>query len=299
MQSQALRHACDELNRLLPFRTATIILFVLALLSNSPAQASPYSDLFTTTIPEHLGLTTCSSGYGSDSYDTTYEGFEFEQSVTRFLGLVGHVSAYQIYRGDGFNTPFPFTDTDQFGRVCNGGKMSDLISRSTVRHLSTELSCMPGPALNRGTVRNFGRFEGGVDLMPFQNTSIVILGGKDVGDSETPLIDGEFSSWILFHSPHPINLSFNVTCYFRSNTRNSSRIDLRTLAFSTGKLMLLVGAGGAIWGGGGSDLQGQAGPDIGVFLNTWLTTIDLQIGYGGNPHTYGLISVSKQFGWDE
>ena len=266
MQPQALRQACDELNRLLPFRTATITLFVLALLSNTTAQASPYSDLFTTTIPEHLSLTISSSGYGSDAYDTTYEGFELEQSVTRFVGLVGRVSAYQIYHGDGFNTPFPFGDTDLFAR---------------------------------GTPRNFGRFEGGIDLMPFQGTSIVIMGGKDVGDSEISLIDGEFSSWILFHSAHPINLSSNVVCYFQSNTRNTSRIDLRTVAFATGKLMLLIGAGGAIWGGGGSDLQGQAGPDIGVFLNTWRTEIDLQIGYGGNPHTYGLISVAKHFGWDE
>jgi hypothetical protein len=266
VHSQYYGPACGRLKRPLPVRMTTITLFVLTLLSNTAAQASSYSDWFTISRPEHLSLTIFSLGYGSDSYDTTHEGFEFEQSVNRFLGLVGRVSAYQIYHGDGFDTPFPFGGTN---------------------------------LLARGTPRNFGRFEGGIDLMPFQNTSIVILGGKDVGDSETPLIDGELSSWILFHSPHPINLSFNVTYYVRSNTRNSSMIDLRTVAFSTGKLMLLIGAGGAIWGGGGSDLQGQAGPDIGVFLNAWLTRIDLQIGYGGNPHTYGLISIAKHFGWDE
>jgi hypothetical protein len=183
-----------------------------------------------------------------------------------WVGLVGRVSAYQIYRGDGYDTPFPFKDIDVFAR---------------------------------GTPRNFGRFEGGIDLLPFQGTSITILGGRDVGDSRTSLIDGEFSSWILFHSPHPINFQFSLTAYLQGETRNSSRIDLRTIAFSNGKFMLLLGAGGAIWGGGGEDLQGQAGPDISVFLNAWLTQVDLQIGYGGAPHTYGLISISKHFGWDE
>jgi hypothetical protein len=236
------------------------------LLESTTSQAANYSDLFTIARPGHLSLTVSGEGYGSDAFDSTYEGFEFEQSTNRFLGLIARISIYQVYHGDGFNTPFPFGDTDKFAR---------------------------------GTPRNFGRFEGGIDLLPFQGTNIAILAGRDVGDSRTPMIEGDFSTWIRLHSPHPINFSSNLVCYFQHETRNTSRLDLRTIAFSTGRLMLILGAGGAIWGGGGSDLQGQAGPDIGVFLNTWRTNVDLQIGYGGNPHTYGLISISKHFGWDE
>src|SRR5437588_1431395 len=99
-----------------PLQTTTIALFVLTLLRSTAAQASTYSDLLTITRPGHLSLTISSSGYGSDSYDTTYEGFELEQSATRFLGLIARVSAYQIYHGDGFNTPFPFGATDRFAR---------------------------------------------------------------------------------------------------------------------------------------------------------------------------------------
>jgi len=256
----------SKLKWLKPCWTVTIALFIFTLLSTTAARASLYSDFLTVSEPPHLSLTIFTSGYGSDSYDMTQEGFEFEQSLTRFVGLVGRVSAYQSYRGDGYNSPFPFSDTDVFAR---------------------------------GNPRNFGLFEGGLDLTPIEGTSVKIMGGRAVGDSNTPLIDGELSTWILFHSLHPINFSSTVTTYQEAETRNFSTMDLRTVAYSNGRLMLLAGAGGAIWGGGGSDLQGQAGPDIGVFVNTWDAEIDVQIGYGGNPHTYGLVTVSKQFGWDE
>jgi hypothetical protein len=73
------------------------------------------------------------------------------------------------------------------------------------------------------------------------------------------------------------------------------------ITLSTDELMLLAGVGGAIWGGGpeGHILHGQTGPDIGAFLRRWHASIDLQIGYGGDQHTYGLLSISRTFGWDE
>jgi hypothetical protein len=240
------------------------IIFALTLLvitCGADALAFPYLDFFDPLSPEHLNLTLFSSGYAADAYQRTVEGFELEQSLTRYVGVVGRASAYQVYHGDGFDTPF--------------------------------VSSRPG-------VRNFGRFEGGLDLIPLQGTSLVVFGGEDLGSSSGPVIDGRFSSWILFHSLHPINLSLNGSHYYH-NGRSGGRVDLQMVTFSTEKLTLLTGVGGSIWGGGPdkSILHGQGGPDIGAFLRPWHTRMDLQFGYGGDQHTYGLLSVSRTFGWDE
>jgi hypothetical protein len=42
----------------------------------------------------------------------------------------------------------------------------------------------------------------------------------------------------------------------------------------------------------------EFGPDLGLFLRQWQTSLDLQAGYGNN-HGYGTIAVSHHFGWDE
>jgi hypothetical protein len=155
---------------------ATLAIFRV-LSSTAAAEVLPLSDFFKLATPGHLSLTVFTTGYGSDAYAKTDEGFEFEQSVTRYVGLVGRASSYQVYYGDGYDTPFI------------------------------------GP---KAGVRNFGRLEGGIDLIPFQGTSLIVFGGEDVGSSHGPVVDGRFSSWILFHSLHPINLSFDAAHYYHN-----------------------------------------------------------------------------------
>jgi hypothetical protein len=220
-------------------------------------------------------VTLSATGYASDQYQKTNEGFEFEQSVTRYVGLVGRATAYQVYSGDGYDTPFKN---------------------------------------NKPGVRNFGRFEGGIDLIPFQGTNLVVFGGGDVGSSQGAVVDGRFSTWILLHTLKPINLSFDGAHYYH-NGLSGGRVDLQMVTLSTDQMAVLAGVGGAIWGGGPEQsngqqsingpptprniLHGQCGPDISAFVMPLHVRIDLQIGYGGDQHTYGLLSISRTFGWDE
>lgn len=217
------------------------------------------SDLLKLENPGHLSLTVFGSGFGSDAYASTHAGFQLEQSVTRYLGLVGRVTAFQVYRGEGYNSPF---------------------------------STQPGG------VRTFERFQGGIDLTPLQGISLTILGGHDVGNNNAPVVEGDFSGWLFLHSRHPIDFSFSSTHFF-SNDVTSNLIDVRRVMYSTGRWLLLAGGGGAIWGGGTEGKpNGQGGPDLGLFLREWHTSFDLQSGYGSS-HLYGLLSISTSFGWDE
>ncbi len=235
------------------------MMFVLSFVGASTA-ACAVSDFLQLTSPGHLSLTLFASGYGSDKYGTTHEGFELEQSVTNQVSLVARAVAYSVYQGTGFDSPL-----------------------------------LPA---SRSSTRDFGRFQGGLDLAPLPDISLVILGGEDVGDSHAPVVEGDFSSWIVPHSLHPLNFSFSANHYYE-NEVTSSRIDLRAIVLSTAEVMLLAGAGGAIWGGGSvGNAKGQGGPDLGVFLRRWHASIDLQAGYGSS-HTYGLVSFSRRIGWDE
>ena len=88
-----------------------------------------------------------------------------------------------------------------------------------------------------------------------------------------------FFSWLRPHNLHPINFSFS-SAHFYKNEVTSSRIDMRAIVLSTAELMLLVGAGGAIWGGGSvADAKGP-GPDIGNFRAAMHANINVQVGYG-------------------
>jgi hypothetical protein len=234
-------------------------IFALAAVGG-PAPACADSGFFDLTNPKRLSLALFVSGYGSDKYGTTHEGFELEQSVTNQVGLVARASAYHIYQGTGFDSPL-----------------------------------LPA---SRSSTRNFGRFQGGIDISPLPGVSLVLLGGEDVGDSHAPMVEGDFSSWILPHSFHPINFSFSGS-HFYENEVTSGRIDVRAIMLSTAEVMLLGGVGGAIWGGGSvGNAKGQGGPDIGIFVRRWHTSIDLQVGYGSS-HAYGLVNFSRQFHWDE
>ena len=125
-----------------------------------------------------------------------------------------------------------------------------------------------------------------------------MLGGKDVGDSHSTVIEGSVSSWFLTRSAHPISFSIESSHYYENNVSNGV-IDLRTVAASTGQFMLLAGTGCIIWGGGtakGPKLD--MGPDLGVFVRSLRVRIDLQTGYGSS-HAYGFVTFSRHFDWDE
>src|ERR1700730_7658114 len=87
-----------------PLRSlAAVILAVIRL--NAHRQAHADGNFFDLANPGHLSLTLFASGYGSNKYGTTHGGFELEQSVTSYVGVVGRASAYQIYQGTGFDNP--------------------------------------------------------------------------------------------------------------------------------------------------------------------------------------------------
>lgn len=241
------------------FQVVLAATFALAAVAGSaPAYAD--SGFFHLMSPEQLSLALFVNGYGSDKYGTTHEGFELEQSVATHLGLVARASAYQVYQGTGFDSPL-----------------------------------LPA---SRSSTRNFGRFQGGIDITPLPGVSLTLLGGEDIGDSHAPVVEGDFSSWILPHSLHPINFSFSGSHYYE-NEVTSGRIDLRAILLSTAQVMLLGGLGGAIWGGGSvGNAKGQGGPDVSIFVRRWHASIDLQAGYGSS-HTYGLVNFSRQLHWDE
>jgi hypothetical protein len=305
----------DQQRRLFLWTTA-ITCLLLTLLVATAGRASPYSDFFTLSEPETFSLTSFSSGFGSEFYDRTEEGFEFEQSLTRFVGLVGRVSAYQIYFGAGFDTPFPFAETATESCV-NTSTRSPTHPTPPLCEGEEQRLTMTKPITSLGTVRNFGLFEGGIVLTPdltffqknIQNTNIVVMAGRTVGDSDTLVIDVAFSTLFQYYTPNPIEFGSSMTAYLTGETINTSRMDLRRVMYSGNMLMLLMGAGGEVWGGGGLAVEGEAGPDISVVLNSsWRTRIDLQIGYVGNisehenvkDRIYGLINVSLPLGnWEE
>jgi hypothetical protein len=224
------------------------------------AAAQDLTQFFTSPNPPHVSLRLFASGYGAEKYGTAHEGLEFGQAITGACNLIGRISAYQVYQGTGFDSP-----------------------------LTPSAHSSP---------RNFGRFEGGLSLVPFPGASFTMLGGEDLGDSHAPMFENDFSSWLWLHTPHPINFSYSTNHYYENGVTNGL-IDVRTVALSTSQMILLLGAGGAIWGGGTvGQAKGQGGPDVGIFLREWRTSIDLQSGYGSS-HTYGTLSLSRTFTWNE
>jgi hypothetical protein len=247
-------------SRALAKATAAILSAFIATRATT-ARSFPYSDFFTPANPQHLSLTLFASAIGNESrYAATHEGFQLEQTLNPYIGVVGRVSGYQIYQGAGWDNP---------------------------------LTNHPGTR-----PRDFGVFMGGIDLLPFQGTSLAILGGRDVGDSNGARIEGDFSSWIRLHSRHPINVSFTGD-HFYNNGQSSGMIDVRVVMSSWREITWLLGAGGQLWGGGSEPhVMKEFGPDLGLVFRQWQTRLDLQAGYGNN-HGYGTIAVSHHFGWDE
>jgi hypothetical protein len=151
--------------------------------------------------------------------------------------------------------------------------------------------------LNPGTGHsarlNFVRFQGGVDLNLYPGTHLFLLGGRDAADSHASTIEGDFSTWLFLHSMHPINFSFSSNHNYQ-NSVTSTSMDLQAILLSTEKWILLAGGGGAFYAGGFvPDLEGQGGPDLGVFYRPWNIGVSAQAGYGA-AHQYGQLSVYKQ-----
>ena len=72
------------------------MLIALIATRSSVARAFPYSDFFTPANPQHLSLTLFASAIGNDSrYAATHEGFQLEQTLNPYVGVVGRVSGYQ------------------------------------------------------------------------------------------------------------------------------------------------------------------------------------------------------------
>jgi hypothetical protein len=243
-----------------PYHWVLVILAGLTLAGIADVQAQDMSQFFSLEKPGHFTLRLFAVGYGAEKYGTTHEGFEVNQTVTQAISVVGRISTYQIYQGAGFDSPLK-------------------------------------PAA-RSAPRNFGRFEGGLSLTPFQGMTFNMLGGADAGDSAAPVLESDFSSWVRLQSHHPVNISYSSSHFYENGVTNGL-IDLRTVAASTARLMLFGGVGGAVWGGGSvGQAKGQGGLDFGLFVRAWHLSIDTQTGYGSS-HMYGMVSASRSFGWDE
>jgi hypothetical protein len=150
----------------------TILICALLLIGIGEAEAQEIARFFELEKPGHLSLRLFGAGYGAESYDTTHEGFELSQTITREVSFVGRAIAYQIYKGTGFDSPLT-----------------------------------PSP---HSATRNFGRFEGGLSLNPIQGTTFVFLGGEDVGDSDAPMFENDFSSWTTLQSRNPVNFAYST-----------------------------------------------------------------------------------------
>jgi hypothetical protein len=231
----------------------------LAPASPKPAVQSPYSDFFQITHPSEFSLTSFAGAFRCDKYATINEGFQFEQAVTNYVGIVGRVAGYQLFIGQGFDNPLD-------------------------------------PGTGHRARDNFIRMEGGLDFSPYPLTHFYFFGGSDLGDSSAGVIEGDFSTWLKVYSKHPINAAFSAS-YDSQNRVTNSEIDLRVVTWSTEHYLLLVGASGSIYGGGFvSGLQGQGGPGFGGYYTPWQTGIDLQSGYG-SAGVFGQISLFKSLSW--
>jgi hypothetical protein len=219
--------------------------------------APAYSDFFELAHPGELDLIAFGGGFRSDQYAVTQQGFQFEQTITRYVGLVGRATGYQLYEGEGFDNPL-------------------------------------NPGTGHQARLNFGRFQGGIDLALYPQTHLYLLGGKDVADSHAVDFESDFSTWLWRYSSHPLN-TLVVAVWNSQNHVTSSEIDLRAVVASTADFMFLAGGGGAIYGGGFvSGLDGQGGPDAGVYHRRWGIGLDAQGGYG-SAGAYGQISLYKVF----
>jgi hypothetical protein len=249
-----------RLHEIVRLNAILLVVLLVVLQSVGAAQAQGSFQFLHLEDPGRLSLRLFAVGYGAEKYGTSHAGFELDQTITRAISIIGRVAAYQVYQGTGFDSPLT-----------------------------------PAP---RSAPRNFGLFEGGASFSPFQGTFFTLLGGENAGDADAPVFQNECSSWVWLQSRHPLNLAYSTSHYFENGVTNGL-LDARIVALSTARVLLLAGVGGAIWGGGSvGQAKGQGGPDVGVFVREWGASFDLQAGYGSS-RTYGMVSFSRTFHWDE
>lgn len=253
-------------NRIFRVSMTVALAVVLSALTIAPAAHAQWFDdtypgFFSLQTPGLLQVTAFGGGYVSDKYAVVQEGTQVEQSVTPYIGVFGRATGYQLWIGGGFESPLA-PGSGSFPRL------------------------------------NFGRFQGGLDFTLFPGTHLYVSGGHDVADSDAPLVEGDFSSWICLHSQHPLNASFSSMHDFQNGV-TSTEFDLQAILLSTEKYMILGGVGGAMYNGGYlTDAQGQGGPDVGFYYRPWQLGVSAQAGYG-NAHQYVQISMYKQLSWFE
>ena len=251
-------------------RAAWIALSIFAVVAYSPATssaqspsasanvASAYSDFFELATPGQLSLTGFGGAFRADRYATTQEGFQLEQSVTNYIGVTARVTGYQLYVGQGFNDPLSPSSGSSSARL------------------------------------NFCRIQGGIDISPYPLTKIYLFGGHDLGDSDAAIAEADISSWFFAYSRHPLN-AFVSSSYDTQNKVVDNEIDLRLVARAGEQYMAFLGGGGALYTGGFiHGLQGQGGPDLGLYLQRLQSGIDLQGGYG-SAGWYGEVNLYKTF----
>jgi hypothetical protein len=248
-----------------PWYCATALAIAIAVvLGAAPAHAQTsnlFPDFFQLERPGHAEVTLIGGAFASDKYGSLQEGFQVEQTITRYIGLFGRVTGYQLWVGGGFQSPLD----------PNAGAQSRL---------------------------NFGRIQGGIDFAPFQNVHLFVSAGHDVADSDAYIVEGDLSSWFLVRTRHPLSLSCSVL-YDTQNRVTSASVDAQILLLTRARYMLLAGAGGAIYGGGFvTSVEGQAGPDLTFYYRPWAMGFSAQAGYG-DAHQYAQLSFFKQFGWGE
>jgi len=245
------------------FPAAAVLLFTAAALAQTTAVPGPATapGTFSLLRPGNLSLTVLGGGYISDDYGVTEQGVQAEQSVTRSVGLVGRVTGYQLYIEDNFDNPL-------------------------------------NPGTGHHSRYNFARLQGGLDFHIGETTYLSVLGGRDVGDSHAASAEGDFSTWLLPHWQHAVNLAVS-SIYTTENRVVANEIDLRAIALSTEAYTVLAGGGGAIYAAGFvHGVAGQGGPIVGLFLPKWGAGFDIQAGYG-SAQEYGEITIYKQFRWTE
>jgi hypothetical protein len=225
-----------------------------------PAATAP-DNPFTLLSPGTLTLTIFGGGDISADYGSSDQGIQIQQSITRHINFVARVTGYQLYINDHFDNPL-------------------------------------NPGTGHHSRLNFGRLQAGLDFHLSDSTYISILGGRDVADSSSESVEGDFSTWLLRSWRHPVNLATS-SIFTTENQVVSNEVDLRAILYSSDSYTVLAGGGGAIYAGGFvHGVAGQGGPIVGVFFPKWRAGFDLQTGYG-SAKEYGELAIYKQFKWTE
>jgi hypothetical protein len=255
------------------------------------------SDFFRAESPGYLQATFDTGTFVTEDYAQIQQGFQLEQSVNEYLGVVCRVGAFQIFQNHINSGTILLQDADK-----------DLSVLFPLGSPSAQLF--------------FGRFQAGLNFYLTSDTNLQLSGGSDVGDDSSPLVEADLNSWLFVHSLHPLQLSLSSIYTFQDNNSSNS-ISVDTVARSTASWLLMAGVGGAIFNSsfvsgvngrttslpegepqpvtvtvssGAGSLGGQGGVDLNAIYRPWQSALGIQMGYGTSG-IYGEIALSKQIGF--